>query len=142
MNQAGFDGFGFLGLYLSAGVITSFGSAVLSALLRRGQHSVGASGAVLTIATIVAFAFPEGTEFSLIFLPMVTFPATTMIYGIACLDVCGLILKWRLFDHACHLSAVALGFWYVNLGGHEVSQRLQRWAATKVPKMVEKFTKG
>jgi rhomboid-like protein len=101
----------FLAYYLSAGVLASYGSLIARNLGSRAMMlpSLGASGAVLFLASTVAFKNPQ-TELGLIFLPGVSFPAETMIMLVMCADVAGLLLGWRTFDHAAHLVGASLGF--------------------------------
>ena len=77
------------------------------------------------MASTTAFRFPS-TEFGIIFLPFVTLPAWQMIIGIASLDVAGLVLGWKMFDHGAHLAAVACGYLFVH-GGYDGGVRLQRY---------------
>ena len=89
----------FLAYYLSAGVLASYGSLIARNLGSRAMMmpSLGASGAILFLASTVAFRKPN-MEFGLIFLPGVSFPAETMIMLVMCADVAGLLLGWRTFD--------------------------------------------
>ena len=100
----------FLAYYLSAGVLASYGSLIARNLGSRAMMmpSLGASGAILFLASTVAFRNPN-MEFGLIFLPGVSFPAETMIMLVMCADVAGLLLGWRTFDHAAHLVGACLG---------------------------------
>ena len=99
----------FIATYLSAGVLTSFGSLCISVLRRSSLPSLGASGAVLTLAAMTAATEPN-LNFALIFFPWLAFPAKTMLAGIVALDMTGLVLRWGVFDHAAHLAGSALGF--------------------------------
>eukprot|EP00936_MAST-01D_sp_MAST-1D-sp1_P001824 g1824.t1 len=99
----------FIATYLSAGVITSFGSLCISVLRRSSMPSLGASGAVLTLAAMTAAAEPN-LNFALIFFPWLAFPAKTMLAGIVALDMTGLVLRWGFFDHAAHLTGSVFGY--------------------------------
>ena len=48
-----------------------------------------------------------------------------MMLALVSVDVAGLVLGWRMFDHAAHLTGAALGFWYVYLGGHLLQRDFQ-----------------
>ena len=115
----------FLALYLSGGVLSSLGSTLLSIARRSAVPSLGASGAILTLASTFACINPDAS-FSLIFLPAVVIPAQAAIAGIATLDLVGLLAGWRFFDHGAHLAGVAVGAGYVLCGGHEVMRAYQR----------------
>lgn len=100
----------FLACYLSAGVMASWASTVVRGLtLGPSLPSLGASGAVLFVASTVAFRSPDA-QFGLIFLPGVSFDAETMMFGVIAMDVVGLLMGWRFFDHAAHLAGAGLGF--------------------------------
>ena len=126
LNTLGFDGPTFTALFLSAGVISSLGSSAVAALTKRNyfRPSLGASGGVIALASLVACVYPNA-QFSLIFLPFVSFSASKMMLALVSVDVAGLVLGWRMFDHAAHLTGAALGFWYVYLGGHLLQRDFQ-----------------
>jgi rhomboid-like protein len=115
----------FIAWYMSAAVLTSLGGMLIKLASVGTAPSLGASGAVLWMASTTAFRFPS-TEFGIIFLPFVTLPAWQMIIGIASLDVAGLVLGWKMFDHGAHLAAVACGYLFVH-GGYDGGVRLQRY---------------
>jgi rhomboid-like protein len=127
MNMLAFHSFGtavaaalgpaqFLALYLTGGVVSSLGSTALSIARRRTVPSLGASGAILTLAATFAFLHPDAS-FSLIFLPWVAIPAKAAVAGIVALDLFGLVRGWQFFDHTAHLGGMAVGLWYVEGGG-------------------------
>lgn len=98
----------FLGFYLSAGVVASFASHLYKGLAGRAGFSLGASGAIMAILGYVCTQYPE-TQLSIIFLPMYTFSAGVAIKFIMGIDLAGLLLGWRYFDHAAHLGGVLFG---------------------------------
>jgi len=98
----------FLGLYLSAGVISSFTSYLYKTLTRQPGLSLGASGAIMAILGYVCAQYPD-TKLGVIFLPFLTFSAGAAIKVIVGLDLAGVILGWRIFDHAAHLGGAACG---------------------------------
>lgn len=117
----------FIACYLSAGVVSSFGSLAFSTFSSRlAVPSLGASGAILGIVSMVAFANPD-LRFSIVLLPFTAMPALYMVGGIAALDLTGLILGWRFFDHAAHLSGVLFGAWLINSNfkGYDLVRKYQ-----------------
>ena len=87
---------------------------------------MGASGALFALIGIYGTLFPEN-ELAIIFLPMFPFRADTGIKGLACLDVVGLILKWRVLDHAAHLGGLLFGIIWIKYGIHYVDPLLKWW---------------
>ena len=102
----------FLGVYISACVVSSLPSYVFRVLTKSTVLSVGASGAILTILAIVCTERPE-TQIRFFFLPWFTLFAGDAIKGIVAFDTAGLVLKWKLFDHAAHLGGTLFGVAYV-----------------------------
>ncbi|XP_055389279.1 presenilins-associated rhomboid-like protein, mitochondrial isoform X2 [Condylostylus longicornis] len=101
----------FLGLYLSAGVISSLASYIFKAACNQPGLSLGASGAIMAILSFVCFEYPD-TRLSILFIPMYTFSAAAAIKTIICFDLAGVLLRWKFFDHAAHLGGALFGmFW-------------------------------
>ncbi|XP_028321127.1 presenilins-associated rhomboid-like protein, mitochondrial isoform X1 [Gouania willdenowi] len=111
----------FMAVYLSAGVISSFFSYVCKTLTGRFGPSLGASGAIMTVLAAVCTKMPEA-KLAIVFLPMFTFTATHALKAIVAIDTAGLVLGWKIFDHAAHLGGAAFGVWYM-LTGHELIWR-------------------
>mmetsp|Transcript_47964 Transcript_47964/g.150468 ORF Transcript_47964/g.150468 Transcript_47964/m.150468 type:complete len:382 (+) Transcript_47964:4146-5291(+) len=111
----------FLACYLSAGVLSSLGGMMIKLMTTCTTPSLGASGAVLFMASLTALLWPSA-QFGIIFLPFISLPAQTMLLGIVALDISGLVLGWRMFDHGAHLAAVATGFLFVNGGAKWISE--------------------
>ncbi|CAN9502718.1 unnamed protein product [Ophioblennius macclurei] len=105
----------FLAVYMSAGVISSMVSYTCKAATGRLYPSLGASGAVMAVLAAVCAKVPEA-KLGIIFLPMVTFTAGNALKALVAMDAAGLILGWRLFDHAAHLGGALFGIWYVAYG--------------------------
>ncbi|XP_007567040.1 presenilin-associated rhomboid-like protein A, mitochondrial isoform X1 [Poecilia formosa] len=105
----------FLAVYLSAGVISTMVSYVCKTASGRFYPSLGASGAVMAVLAAVCTKVPEA-KLGIIFLPMVTFTAGNALKALVAIDTAGLILGWRLFDHAAHLGGALFGVWYVAYG--------------------------
>ncbi|XP_027875734.1 presenilin-associated rhomboid-like protein A, mitochondrial isoform X2 [Xiphophorus couchianus] len=105
----------FLAVYLSAGVISTMVSYACKTATGRFYPSLGASGAVMAVLAAVCTKVPEA-KLGIIFLPMVTFTAGNALKALVAIDTAGLILGWRLFDHAAHLGGALFGVWYVAYG--------------------------
>lgn len=101
----------FLGLYLSAGVISSYASYLFKYATKAPGYSLGASGAIMAILAYVCNHYPD-TQLSILFIPQLQFSAGTAIQGIMALDLAGILFRWRMFDHAAHLGGAFVGiFW-------------------------------
>ncbi|XP_078480863.1 presenilin-associated rhomboid-like protein A, mitochondrial [Lampetra planeri] len=105
----------FIAFYLSAGVISSMVSYICKTASGRFYPSLGASGAVMAVLAAVCAKVPEA-KLGMIFLPMVTLTAGTALKALVAVDSAGLILGWRLFDHAAHIGGALFGVWYVAYG--------------------------
>ncbi|CAG2109220.1 unnamed protein product, partial [Medioppia subpectinata] len=123
-TQIGVNTFGteqFIALYLSSGVISSFGSYLAKVLTKKSAASLGASGAILGILSSCCIARPE-LELVIIFLPFFTISAGMALKGIILMDSAGLVLGWKLFDHGAHLAGTLFGIWYATNGLNVISQ--------------------
>lgn len=98
----------FLAFYLSSGLCSSLGSHVYKAWRRDGEASLGASGAIFAVAGACAH-FPH-VNVSLIFLPFHSFPLEKALPCIMLFDLAGLVMRWKVFDHAAHLSGALAGY--------------------------------
>ncbi|KAK9720505.1 Rhomboid family [Popillia japonica] len=120
----------FLGLYLSAGVISSFTSYLYKTLTKQPGLSLGASGAIMAILGYVCTQYPD-TKLGIILLPFLTFSAGTAIKVIVGLDTAGVLLGWKIFDHAAHLGGAACGIGWAYWGNERLWQKrdpiLQYW---------------
>ncbi|KAG9278806.1 presenilins-associated rhomboid-like protein, mitochondrial [Astyanax mexicanus] len=105
----------FLALYLSGGVFATFISYVCKTATGRLGPSLGASGAIMTILAAVCTKMPE-VKLGIIFLPMISFTAGNALKAIMALDTAGLVLGWRMLDHAAHLGGALFGVWYISYG--------------------------
>ncbi|XP_041796590.1 presenilins-associated rhomboid-like protein, mitochondrial isoform X2 [Chelmon rostratus] len=108
----------FMAVYLSAGVVSTFVSYVCKTATGRFGPSLGASGAIMTVLAAVCTKMPEA-KLAIIFLPMFTFTAGNALKAIVAMDMAGVVLGWRFFDHAAHLGGALFGVWYI-LFGHEL----------------------
>ncbi|TRY83660.1 hypothetical protein DNTS_027958 [Danionella cerebrum] len=107
----------FLAFYLSAGVISSFASYVSKIATGRLGTSLGASGAILAVIAAVFTKSPEAKA-ALLFLPIFNLTCGTALKAIVTFDTMGMLLGWRIFDHAAHLGGALFGIWYI-LYGHQ-----------------------
>jgi len=109
----------FSAVYLSAGVISAFASMAACIVLRRPMtSSVGASGCLMALIGIMGVTNPNA-QFSIAFVDMIvphSFSAEKGIMGIIAIDVVGLLLGWRVLDHAGHLGGIIFGILYAKYG--------------------------
>ncbi|XP_032814236.1 presenilin-associated rhomboid-like protein, mitochondrial [Petromyzon marinus] len=109
----------FLAFYTSAGVTSSFASYVFKTVTGKFTPSLGASGAIMAVLAAVCTQFPD-SKLAIIFLPMIPFTASSALMGIMALDTTGLILGWKLFDHAAHLGGALFGILYAWRGNEVI----------------------
>lgn len=105
----------FVGLYLSSCAFTSFCSHVAKVAFGRAGFSLGASGAICTVLGVFGTLVPDA-RMQIVFLPFLTFTASTAIKSLIAMDTVGLVAGWKFFDHAAHLSGVLLGVWWCHYG--------------------------
>ncbi|XP_063700818.1 presenilins-associated rhomboid-like protein, mitochondrial [Culicoides brevitarsis] len=126
----------FLGVYLTGGVISSLASYMYKAAVMQPGLSLGASGAILTILAYICAKYPD-TQLSIMFLPMFTFSAGSAIKVIMGLDLAGVILGWKFFDHAAHLGGAAFGLFWCYFGTQYVWPKgqlvVQQWHKLRGP---------
>ena len=117
----------FLAYYLSAGVITSLGSAVVKVMSGTVGASLGASGAILGLLGYFCTINPDA-KLGIIFLPFFHFSAQTALYALIGFDLAGIIFRFRLFDHGAHLSGTFLGMFYGKYGEEMwIKQKKKIW---------------
>ncbi|KAJ3633974.1 hypothetical protein MTP99_010886 [Tenebrio molitor] len=109
----------FLGLYLGAGVISSFTSYVYKVVTKQPGLSLGASGAIMAILGYVCTQYPD-TKLGIILLPIFTFSAGAAIKVIVGIDTAGVLLGWKFFDHAAHLGGAACGIMWALWGNQQI----------------------
>lgn len=69
----------------------------------------------MAVLAYVCCEFPD-TKLSIILLPSVTFSAGMAIKCIMGLDLAGLIMGWKVFDHAAHLGGALVGVMWGTYG--------------------------
>jgi len=105
----------FVAVYLTSAVLTSLASYAFKIGTGGMGYSLGASGAICTVLGIFATMVPDA-KLQIIFLPMITFTASTAIKGMMCLDAAGMVMGWKFFDHSAHLAGVLYGIFWCHLG--------------------------
>ncbi|KNE54634.1 hypothetical protein AMAG_00595 [Allomyces macrogynus ATCC 38327] len=108
----------FLAFYIAAGLLSGFGSHLLT--LRTMQHanvlpSLGASGALFACLGVTTVQAPDANV-GLAFVPVISTPIKYVFPGLVALDLVGVVRNWRLFDHFAHLSGSMFGFAYMTFG--------------------------
>lgn len=101
-----------VGLFVSAGTVSSLTSLSHRLLTGKFVPSLGASGALLGIVAYICVKRPED-GLLLFFIPIAAGNAIKLIMTI---DVVGLIARWSFIDHAAHLGGSLFGVWYANYG--------------------------
>ncbi len=66
------------------------------------------SGAILALLAYTCMKVPDA-RLQIIFMPFFDFSAKQGIYGVLAIDILGLLLGWRIFDHAAHLGGSLFG---------------------------------
>lgn len=103
----------FLAFYLTSGLAASAGSHALRAWRGETTKSLGASGAVFSVAA--ACAHQPQISVSLIFLPFVPVPISMALPAMMVYDAAGVVNRWSTFDHAAHLSGAIFGYVYYTI---------------------------
>ena len=110
-------------------MISSFFSSVYKVASGRMAYSLGASGAICALLGVFGTIRPDA-HLQIIFLPFLVFTAATGIKGMMALDTLGLVMGWRFFDHAAHLSGILSGVLYCHYGNKLVWENrgpLMQW---------------
>ncbi|XP_064615375.1 presenilin-associated rhomboid-like protein, mitochondrial [Liolophura sinensis] len=108
----------FLALYLSAGTFSCFTSYALKVARRSFTPSLGASGALMAVLGAVCLSYPDA-RLAIAFIGDLfphSFSADSAMKALIAFDTTGLVLGWRLFDHAAHLGGILFGLWYIKFG--------------------------
>ena len=112
----------FLAVYLSGGVVSSLASMTYKVATRSVGLSLGASGAICCVVGMFA-TFQPDAQLSIIFLPMITFPASLGIRALMVADTAGMLLRWSYMDHAGHLGGMLYGVFWASWGAALVWDR-------------------
>jgi rhomboid-like protein len=97
--------------YLTGGMFASSVGLCVQRLRGLNVGSLGASGALLSVITLVVLNNPDAM-FYLIFFPFIPLPAPIALMGVVAVDVWGLVRGWQLLDHAGHLGGVLFACLY------------------------------
>lgn len=120
-----------IGLYLSAGAVSSLTSVAHRLLIKSPATSLGASGALFGVISYICTKSPD-SGLLVFFIPVA---AGVAIKSLMLLDTVGLIAKWKLFDHAAHLGGASFGMWYAMKGEelfhHHKASVINSWIKLK-----------
>ncbi|XP_040569426.1 presenilin-associated rhomboid-like protein, mitochondrial [Lepeophtheirus salmonis] len=116
----------FVGVYLTAGVVSGFVSLVTKVLLNTSAPSLGASGCICAVLGLFGTLNPNSLM-QIVFIPGFTFTASTAIKGLITLDTAGLLMGWKVFDHAAHLGGTLFGIWWATYGGKLIWQKREKF---------------
>uniref|UniRef100_K1QL08 G-protein coupled receptors family 2 profile 2 domain-containing protein n=1 Tax=Magallana gigas TaxID=29159 RepID=K1QL08_MAGGI len=86
--------------------------------MQRYFLSSSCKGAMCAIIGVVGCAFPD-SRFSIAFLDQIyphSFSAKSGILALLTFDTLGLVLRWKMFDHAAHLGGTLFGIFYITYG--------------------------
>ncbi|KAH7964794.1 hypothetical protein HPB49_001383 [Dermacentor silvarum] len=89
-------------------VVSSLASYLHKVATQRAAMSLGASGAILAVVGALCLQYPDA-QLSILFLPFFTFSAAAALKGVLVFDTAGMLLRWRLLDHAAHLGGTLFG---------------------------------
>nr|CAG4650222.1 EOG090X07NR [Sida crystallina] len=109
----------FLAFYLSAGVVSSLASHVAKAMMMQPGLSLGASGAIFGILAYFCSRSPE-SKLGIAFVPNFSFSADTGLKCLMAFDTVGLLLRWKMFDHAAHLGGALFGLAWFHWGQYAI----------------------
>ncbi|XP_064638959.1 presenilin-associated rhomboid-like protein, mitochondrial isoform X2 [Lineus longissimus] len=108
----------FLGVYMTAGMVSSLFSYAAKTIRPSLIPSLGASGAIMAILGATCIAFPD-SRLSIAFIGDLvphSFSADSAMKFLIAFDTIGLLLGWKYFDHAAHLGGMLFGIWYMKYG--------------------------
>ncbi|VDM63818.1 unnamed protein product [Angiostrongylus costaricensis] len=98
----------FWALFLTAGLVSSLFGIAHKAVLKSSIRAVGASGAILGMLGYTCMRIPDA-RLKILFIPGFDFSAQSAIVGILLFDIAGLLLRFRMFDHAAHIGGTLFG---------------------------------
>nr|CAG4643271.1 EOG090X07NR [Ilyocryptus agilis] len=120
----------FLAFYASAGVVSSLVAHVVKTASRSPGLSLGASGAIMGVLAYFCSKYPDA-RLQVAFVPGFTFTADSGLKALLCIDTLGLVMRWKLFDHAAHLGGALFGIFWYHYGQQSIWNRrialLQHW---------------
>jgi rhomboid-like protein len=108
----------FLAFYLSSGMSSSLASHIYKSLRKNYTPSLGASGAIFGLVGGCAH-YPE-LKVSLIFLPIHSVPINQALPLMMGVDSLGILLNWKVFDHAAHLGGSLFGYSFLPISQDKI----------------------
>lgn len=108
----------FLAFYISAGMSSSIVSHLYKSLRWNFIPSLGASGAIFGLVGACAH-YPE-LKVSLIFLPIHSIPISQALPAMMGFDALGMIMDWKIFDHAAHLGGSLFGYSFYRISQEKI----------------------
>ncbi|KAG2187740.1 hypothetical protein INT44_005430 [Umbelopsis vinacea] len=108
----------FLAFYMTTGMAASAVSHVFGLGLRRVRPvlpSLGASGAIYGCLSATAMLYPDASVY-VVFLPFLPIKIGYALPALMGLDLAGILLRWRTFDHFAHLTGAMMGLGYIKYG--------------------------
>lgn len=108
----------FLAFYLTTGMAASAVSHVFGLSMRQMRPvlpSLGASGAIYGCLSATAVLHPDASVY-VVFLPFLPIKIGYALPAMMGLDLAGILLRWRTFDHFAHLTGALAGIGYVKYG--------------------------
>ena len=118
----------FLAMYLSAATISSLTSSLAKNIYGIKVPSLGASGAILAVLASVCYNWPE-SRVAFAFVDKIiphSFSSKSALIGLIVFDTLGILLRWKLFDHAAHLGGALFGLIYMRYGRDLTWEKLRR----------------
>ncbi|GAA5812752.1 hypothetical protein MFLAVUS_006210 [Mucor flavus] len=108
----------FVASYLSFGIGSNVISHIISLSLRNSRplvSSCGASGAMYGLLSGIMVSYPDWNVF-IPYLPSMPIKISYAVPTLMSLDVAGIFMRWRMFDHFAHLGGASLGIAYMKVG--------------------------
>ena len=71
---------------------------------------------------------------------MIKFNIKEACLGVVALDVLGILLNWKVFDHFAHLGGMLLGYLYIKYGYESIWRRRYHFKS-KLNSLIRKINK-
>ena len=100
-------------LFLTGCVFSSYINLVYKVFTMRGIPTLGASGGIIAAVVAITAAYPH-TKLNIMFIPGLSFEASTLMIGFTGLSIVGVAYKRVLpfLDHVAHLGGIVYGYLY------------------------------
>uniref|UniRef100_A0A0M3HYP0 rhomboid protease n=1 Tax=Ascaris lumbricoides TaxID=6252 RepID=A0A0M3HYP0_ASCLU len=112
----------FMAFYVTAASISSLTSLLHKCAIGSSVRALGASGAILAVLAYTCVRIPDA-RLQIVFVPALNFSAQSAVIGLVLFDFAGLLLRFRLFDHAAHLGGTLFGIFYGLYGENLIWRR-------------------